>query len=215
MSGKVPRRRNGYYYIDGKEYPSVTSILGAVLRKRGLEYWFKKMAAEVALKDPTLSAQEVIAEVDLIGRNAATRGQKVHAIAEEWARSGKWIEDSSFLYDNAFADFLDSHKPKARGWELELKSDKYIYAGRCDLVLEINGLNWLIDIKTGKEVYKEVGLQLVAYKEAIHEMKLAKINKMGVLLLKEDGTFSFHEKKDSIDDFLAVMKVWHWTKRKE
>jgi len=46
------------------------------------------------------------------------------------------------------------------------------------------------------------------------EMKEFEVNRTAVLLLMEDGEYIFKETTDTIEDFLAIYKVWLWLKRK-
>lgn len=46
-----PRRRNGWYHLDGKRYVSVTTVLQA-LAKPALVPWAARTAAEAVLEDP-------------------------------------------------------------------------------------------------------------------------------------------------------------------
>ena len=98
--------------------------------------------------------------------------------------------------------------------EVEVHSDRYGYAGRFDLVCEINGKIWLIDFKTGKDIYPESSLQLVAYKTAIEEQGIMHVDKTGVVLATEEGEYMFKETKGKIEDFLNVMEVWKWIQRR-
>jgi len=58
MTKTIPTRRNGYYYIGGEEYVSVTKVLKETLAKPALVFWGIQQAARIALKDPTLNEDE-------------------------------------------------------------------------------------------------------------------------------------------------------------
>ncbi|GAG98683.1 unnamed protein product, partial [marine sediment metagenome] len=165
----IPKKRNGYYYIGDKEYPAITKILNDVLSKPALMYWAGKQCSRIALKDPTLNEKEVYSKFMEISRGAADRGKQVHRIFERWCQDKEFppIPKEFEGYGNALKSWVETHKPKPLRSEVEVHSDKWGYAGRCDLICHINDEIWLIDFKTGKNIYKEVGLQLVAYKEAI------------------------------------------------
>lgn len=214
---KKPKKRNGYYYINGKEYPSVTKIIGDTLAKPALYYWSGQQAAKIALKNPELNEKEVMADLQMVGRSAAKRGKEVHSYIEI-VLSGSQTQLLESMppayrpYIKGFISWMDTHKPKTIKCEVECYSDKYGYAGRCDYVCEMNGEKWVLDFKTGKDIYKEVGLQLVAYQQALAEQEVIKADKTGCVLLMADGGFQFKETKDAFSAFLSVFDVWKWIK---
>jgi hypothetical protein len=83
-----------------------------------------------------------------------------------------------------FNDFWTTVKPILIESEIHLFSDKYKFAGTCDLVLEINGEKWLLDIKTSNSLHTAMDLQLSAYSQAWDETFEEKIEKNGILWLK-------------------------------
>ena len=216
---KIPKKRNGYYYIDDKEYVSVTKVLGETLNKYSLFIWGQKMAAQIALKNPSLTEKEVLAEVQLYTKSTQARGHYIHELAENMPDCQHLInpdkDEECHGYIKALESFWAAHKPEIIGKEIELYSDKYMVAGRCDCVANINGVKWLLDYKTGKAVYKETDLQLAIYKEMLWNLGIIRVDYTGVVLLKEDGSFVFQETKGKLQDFLNVLEVWKWIKRKE
>jgi len=214
---KIPKRRNGYYYLDngdpnGREYVSVTTVL-QVIAKPALMYWAAKTAAKAALKDPSISEEEASKSIYGAKKKAGIRGSDVHKFVETYKKGGKvTIRKELKPYADAFVSFLGQTDPKIKENEKEIYSDKYKYAGTLDIIMEDKqGKVWIVDIKTTSGVYPESGLQLVAYKQACEEMGY-KIDKTGVLLLKNDGTYSFHETNEKLDIFLATKKLWEWWK---
>ena len=222
MAGKeegrvIPKRRNGVYYLNGNEYTSVTKVLGDTLNKPALLYWGEKMAAEIALKNPYLSAKEVIAEIQLYSKSTQKRGTYIHSLAEGMPDI-KHLIDVDMVgcegYVQALQSFWTTHKPEILGQEIELYSDKYGVAGRCDAIAKINGETWLLDWKSGKAIYPEVALQLAIYKDMLKDLGVIDVQHMGVVLLKEDGGFVFEEKVGELRDFLNVLEVFKWIKRR-
>ena len=217
-----PKRRNGMYYIkvDGveREFPSVTKIINDTLNKPALIRWAGITCTRIALKNPELSEKEVMSEFGLGTRASQTRGQGVHNIAERMPDIKE--EDIPIDYINyykALKSWWETHEPKRIGQEIELYSVQYCVAGRCDFIctLGTHEEKWLIDFKTGKALYNEVGVQLAIYKQMLSEMKICDINKMGAVLLKDDGGFVFREYTDTLEDFLNVYKVWQWIQRRD
>lgn len=213
----VPRRRAGFYYINDKQYVSVTTAL-KVINKPFLFNWAIKKAAEFALQDPSLDPKEVGTLVRQITKDGAERGTSVHAVAEEWAKS-KVIPVPHGLYApyiKGLVGFIETHSPEPIASEIEVYSDTHGYAGTADLICKMNGLTWLLDVKTNQHgnIYSEVVLQLRAYQEAIHELGLAKIDRTGVVVCDADGGFTFRETHADLEDFLHVKKVFEWSKKK-
>jgi hypothetical protein len=83
-----------------------------------------------------------------------------------------------------FHEFWDTYKPVLVESEAHLFSDKYLFAGTCDLVVEIDGVKWLLDIKTSNSLHTSHDLQLSAYAQAWNELYEEKIERVGIIWLK-------------------------------
>lgn len=99
-----------------------------------------------------------------------------------------------------------------------LESEKHIYSrhlfvgGIVDIVCEIDGQTWLVDIKTGSGIYPEHFWQMAGYQFMLQEMELhPNITGYIVLNLKKDGSF---EEKRSISNlinqnaFMACLEIY-------
>jgi len=210
---EIPNKRNGTYYLDeNRIYVSVTEIL-SVLAKPNLIHWAALTATRIALANPSLSEKEVVASIYTAKTNATTRGQTIHHFAE-MTQKGVKIDVESMPenlkgYAKAFVDWQTSFSPKVICLEKIIWSDEFKYAGKLDMIVEDKeGKNWLIDIKTGKDIYDEVALQLSAYKHAVEEMGEYKIENIAVLLLKEDGSFKFSTLDFKFLPFLACLELY-------
>lgn len=216
MKPKIPKRRAGFYYRDNditKPYVSVTKVLKETIAKPYLREWYAKEAVKEALKDPSLSIEDIMVNLKVTLREAQERGRAVHQVIEILASGGPYIPDKRYEgYCQGAKNWWDKTKPEVISSEMEVYCEEYKYAGRCDLIYKLNNEKWLLDIKTGKNIYREVGVQLAAYKYALKEQ--IKIDNTGVLLLKEDGNFQFATTNDTIEDFLNILKVWQWANRK-
>ena len=93
-----------------------------------------------------------------------------------------------------FHEFWTNVKPTLIESEIHLFSNVYIYAGTCDLVVEINGVRWLLDIKTSNSLHTSYELQLAAYAQAWNEDFAEKINRTGILWLKSSKRKANKEK---------------------
>ena len=67
----------------------------------------------------------------------------------------------------SFLDWRDAVKPEVIATEMTIFSDIHGYAGTVDLVCRIDGVPYVIDFKTSKQVWKEYELQVSAYRMAL------------------------------------------------
>lgn len=210
---KWPKRNGMYYFdIDGKEVilPAVTEIL-RVLAKPALVNWAAKEAAKIALDNPTLTEKEVVGQFGQISGNAATRGRGVHNFFQQILNNQYDIDapEQYRPYLEGIIRFQKEYQVTPIFNERIVKSLKYGYAGTVDQAVKTNNQTWLIDLKTSKQIYPEMGLQLECYKQALVEEGF-KIDKTAILLVPGDGTFQLAEVKGDIEVFLALKKVWEW-----
>ena len=89
------------------------------------------------------------------------------------------------------------------------------YAGTFDLLAEIDGEVWLLDWKTGKGVYEEVGLQLAAlhYAEKVladEDTILPKATRFGVVHVRPEGAnlIEFSDMPGYFRMFMACLTLY-------
>ena len=145
---EAPHKRNGYYYINDKVYPSITKILQDTIAKPALLYWYGREAAKIALAEPWLNDKEVMAKLAMQIRATQNRGHYIHSIAEEMPiiDIGK-IKEEYKEYITGLQMWWDVHKPEIIGREVEAYSNKLGYACRVDCICKIKDSVWLIDFK--------------------------------------------------------------------
>ena len=205
-----------YYVRDDKYYPSVTSILQYFPKNKFFETWLK----------------DVGHNADIIARKAADEGTQVHDAIERYLLGEKisWMDDNGYSKYSLeiwkmilkFHDFWSTYKPTLIESEIHLFSDKYMYAGTCDLVIEMDGVKWLLDIKTSNSLYVSHDLQLSAYAQAWNELYEEKIDKIGIIWLKsskrgEDKKsgkiqgkgWEIYEPERAIEDNLKLFEYIH------
>ena len=208
-----PTRRDGWYYIDGQRYVSVTTVL-SVLNKPGLTVWVARNAAKIALADPTLTADQVISKSYEIRDTAGNAGTTIHSWVES-RQQGAQLKPENLPeplqgYGKAYEDFIKTLGVVFRKNEMEVYSRDYGYAGTLDAVIELPSKElWIVDFKTSKSVYDEYGIQLSAYAHAYQEMG-NKYDKQAVVHLKPNGTFTLIEFNEPFTVFLATMEIWKW-----
>jgi len=78
--------------------------------------------------------------------------------------------------------------------EKPLVSEAFQFGGTLDLLAKTNGSLILIDFKTGKAIYKEMGYQLAAYRQLALENG-HKISKAKILRIGRDEDEGFEERE--------------------
>jgi hypothetical protein len=148
-------------------------------------------------------------------------GNEVHAAVEalckgqpvpELSRSAGWTFDR-------YLDFLISEQPEVLESEVTLWSRTHGYAGTADLVMRIRDATWLLDIKTGKNIYPEHGLQLAALastdfiiREDGTEEPVPDITAQGVLHLRPRSwrVVVAYRQQECWETFLAARRIVRW-----
>lgn len=110
----------------------------------------------------------------------------------------------------SFKEWFEETKPEVLDAEYTVWNERYRYAGTIDLKVLIDGVVWIIDVKTSSNIWPTFELQLSAYKHADpHAPK-------GVRLAILQVGYSRNKKKkwkftavpDQFGLFLAARKIW-------
>src|SRR5690348_5762134 len=99
------------------------------------------------------------------------------------------IDPDLVPYMAGFQAFLDDFQPEYKAAEFTVYNREHRYAGTADAMAQIGDTLWLLDTKTGKDVYGEAALQLAAYRHAEFigvaetgdELPMPKVDRCGVL----------------------------------
>ncbi len=152
------------YKLNGEIIPSVTQIMEPLSKKK----------------------YEAISERTL--RQAAEKGEAVHEGCENWLKFG--IEDvpAEYMgYFRAFKDWWFTRNPELVGSEIRIYHRLHRYAGTIDLLLYIDGVLTLVDIKTTWNLEEKMcRTQLEAYAQALASHGIYVQDKR-ILHLKRDG----------------------------
>ena len=167
-----------FYDIDGKAYPSVTSVLG-IKKKAELQGWREKIGEDVANWE--------------MGR-AARRGKATHLLVEEYLKGQTPSERGVlplglFKLLRPYIDQIDN----IHLLETIMYSPKLTIAGQVDCIAEYNGKLSVIDFKTANKERQESWienyfLQTTAYSMMYEELYGTKIEQLVILIAGEDGT---------------------------
>lgn len=198
------------YWLDKKPVPGVTTLLGKGLPKDGLPYWAARTVAEYVTDNP-----DAVETLRGMGRepmvsalkgvpwqardDAGARGTEVHAIAERVVH-GEEVDVPAHLtgFVQGYVDWLDSFGVTPVLTERSVGNRAIWYAGRFDLIADVAGVRWMLDVKTSKSVYGSTALQVDAYRNAEFyvddddpdtEHPLPEgIERLGVIHVTEHGT---------------------------
>jgi len=198
------------YVWGGESFDSVTSILSRAIPKPALINWAKKVTAEYAVENyeqlGSLIDTDVQGAIDWLKGaawrqrdKAANLGTYVHDVIEAQILG---LAEPEPPYDEhdplkmvmQFHDFVDTVKPKWIAAEAVVFNRAHGYAGTLDAICTIDDDTYLVDVKTGKGVYAETALQLVAYRNAEfmglpdgEELPMPPVNECAVLHIRPEG----------------------------
>ena len=206
LETKTVDKKRFYVTPEGKEYPSITTVLSP-RNKEGLMKWRKKVGNDVATH---------------IANKAAVRGSKVHKMCEDYL-NGLDMEKhkKDFLPYCLFNELKNQTFDNINdviGQELVLYSDKYKIAGRTDLIANYKGELSIVDFKTStnerKDSYNEnYYIQASAYAEMFEELTGQPINQIVILVVTEDGIVQefIKDKQEYIPLLEQTLEEWYET----
>jgi len=228
-------RGGSRFYVEpttGEKVPGVTSVLGGI-PKPFLQYWGQKVVAEFVADNVGSVTQLLLngqrqAAIDMM-KNAPRRytteraniGTEAHDLFERMARGediGKVHPDFQG-YVEQFEKFLADFQPEYLMMEETVWSNSVGYAGSFDAIATVGGETVVIDYKTTKSVYPEVGLQLSAYRYADHVVRpdgntvpLPKMSGGAVLHIHPDNYEFIPLRCDEevFDTFKVLRKQFEW-----
>ena len=203
-----------FYDINGKNYPSITSVL-SIRKAESLKEWRSKVTDKVADWE--------------MGR-AARRGKATHTLVEQYLKNETpSIRDvlplGLFKLMRPYLDQINN----IHCLETVMFSDKLTVAGQVDCIAEYNGKLSVIDFKTANKERNEdwienYFLQTTAYSMMYEEIFGNKIEQIVILIAAEDGTVepfikdrSEYEKElvKSIEEFYKYYKEQNKDKIKQ
>lgn len=165
------------YKIDGEKAAGVTTAID-VLDKPALRNWYAEQAAKRAVDEwDRIAEMPVSQRLEYIRYGArdkvtaaSLRGTEIHDLGDKLAKG----EDVDVPPEHvgpveAYARWLDKWDVEIFASETPLANVTHRYAGTADLwgrVGRRDNAMCLLDIKTGKGVYNETGLQLAGYRFA-------------------------------------------------
>lgn len=175
---RLERRNYGRghgYKLDGTKVVGVTTVIDT-LDKPALRQWYANEAAKRVVDDwDTIVAMKPSDRLEYVKfgardtvRAAALRGTEIHTLGEKLLHGDDvTVPDEHRGPVEAYVRFLDAWDVEPIASETPLAHVEQKYAGTADVWARIgkrDGAVCLYDVKTGKGVYDETGLQLAAYR---------------------------------------------------
>jgi hypothetical protein len=201
------QNQNGfrYYSVDGKSYPSVTSVL-SLLSKDGIHAWRDSIGHDVA---------------DFETRRAATRGIYFHKICEHYLYNKNVSEYKKKILSYGLFNLVKHEIDRIdniRGMEKTLYSNTLKLAGRTDCIAEFDNILSIIDFKSANrekspEILENHILQETAYAIMWNELTDIPIEQIVTIVACENGELQtiiekpeFHRQKleSVIDQFNKI-----------
>ena len=185
-------KTSGRKYVapDGKDYPSVTTVLKH-LSEDAIRAWRARVGEKEANK---------------VSTRASKRGTSVHTMLEKYVNNDEDYKDGVMpdILATASTVFktLEENVDEVWGQELALYSDHLNMAGRVDLVGVWNGVPSIIDYKTSRRLKKKeyitgYFLQCTAYAIMIEERTGVPIPQIVIAIAGDEGEQIFIEKRNN------------------
>ena len=195
--------QNGFrfYQIDGKNYPSITSIL-SIQKKEGLEKWRKNVGEEAAKWEMA---------------RAARRGKATHTLVEQYLKGqpqtiNDVLPNGMFRLLKPYLDQVDN----IHCLEKIMFSHKLTLAGQVDCIAEYNGKLSVIDFKTANKERidswnESYYLQCTAYAIMYEELFGKPIEQIVILQAGEDGSCNafVKQKKEYLSQLEKAIKDFY------
>jgi len=184
------------YKYEGKEYPSVTTIIKLISNNDDLMNWANFMGFKRKnIKDILEKSSEF--------------GSSVHLYLQ------KFLENEPLNYDeiensinrhsvpkviDEFKKFISDYNYETIFTEKVLISPTLGFAGTCDWLCKLDGLVTLVDFKTSKTYHDTMFLQLGGYNKLLLE-KGIEIDRAMIINVSENGCKPHSISRKKLDDF--------------
>jgi genome maintenance exonuclease 1 len=193
-----------YETPDGKQYPSVTSVLG-FKSAESIQKWRDRVGAE---------------EADKISKRASSRGTRIHTLCEDYLTLGTAVPD---MFD---AEMFTSIKPyldkidNIHALETPLFSHYLKVAGTVDCIAEYEGKLSIIDFKSSSKVKSRDDIhsyfmQTSAYAVMFEELTGIPVGRLLIIMgVDNERAIIFKEKRDDwINGFIELRNEFEEVKR--
>jgi len=184
-----------FYQVDGQKFPRVTTIL-EIIRRPELELWRGELGN---------------VEANRIRDEMAQIGTSVHNVCRVFNRDQSFevpVTSQIGQMFNAYRRWFEMAIDTVIETEQLAVSKKFGYAGTFDLLAVLKGdtIPSVIDLKTSKDFWPTMALQLAAYREALLEEGKQVNRRLVVRIDKlETGKLEVKEYTQHARDFNAFL----------
>ena len=201
LSRVTKNHKRHYETPDGRQVPSVTTVLSATKDMTHLHAWRKRIGAE--------KAQQITTESANIG-TVMHRSLEKHVKGEDRTPGSNLIQQKAHGMANVIIDNGLNDVSEVWGSEVSLYYPE-LYAGTTDLVGVYKGQPAIMDFKQArrlkkKEWVEDYYLQLVAYAEAHNEVYGTKIREGHIFMCSRDLNYQQFDVTPSHYDY--YLDIW-------
>lgn len=198
-----------WYQKNDTYYPSSTWIASYYFPGKSLMNWIADTGKD---------------EAERIKRMAAEKGSIVHRACELLSLGKTINHDEKFANPETgilqeisaeeyycamtYVNWFKETKPKVLATEMTVFNDKYFYAGTLDLIVEIDGKVYVVDLKTSQNIWPSHEIQIASYVHADHQWQNAIPAVLQVGYSRNKKGFKFTVLKDKFNEFLATKTIW-------
>ena len=191
--------RRHYATPDGRQVPSVTTILSATKDMTHLNAWKKRIGEQEAQRIATESAN--------IG-TVMHRSLEKHVLGQDRTPGSNLIQQKAHAMANVIIEHGLKDVSEVWGSEINLYYPE-LYAGTTDLVGVCHGAPAIMDFKQARKLKKaewveDYFLQLVAYAEAHNKLFDTKIRTGRIFICTQNNEYQTFE----IDDYDKWLGKW-------
>lgn len=197
-----------YKAKDGERLPGTTTIVG--LRAKDLTGWAFKMGQENPAWNSIRDYTDDLARIGSLAHHyadALIKGETPDT--DDWT---KWEITAAEPAKKKFADWLQNKSIRVIFSERAFVSEAYRYGGTIDMYAEVDGIKCLIDLKTGKAIYREYFYQTAAYAQLLIENGFP-VDEIRILRTGRVGSEGFEERRLKdwslyLDVFLSLRSLY-------
>lgn len=215
-------------YTEDTRFRKITKPNGKVLYLPGITSILQHVKVDSYFLDNWKEEQSE--RIGVLGKRLqlfldAERGTRVHKAIERW-NDGEDLDwkangftDDEWCRVHRYMQWEKEKKPKFLANEMIVWSEKYGYAGQCDGIADIGGYKFIVDFKTGKDIYDGYKLQAAAYHNAYQEMTGETLDGVLILALAARTKKGWKEEiiggddlKYFFDGFVLHKKLFDWSR---
>jgi hypothetical protein len=153
-----------YKTKNGKRVPSVTTIIGATIPKPYLVHWANQQGLDGIDSDELRDAAGDVGTCAHLLVTSLLTGETPYV--SEFSDATLEMARVSF---RKFDRWIAGHKFELEFAERAFVSEDFLYGGTADIRGVLDGVRVTLDLKTGKDMYREHPVQLAAYDQLIVE----------------------------------------------